>query len=117
MNFLVDAHLPRQLVLLLRSSGHDAIHTRNLPMGNRSTDAVILQVAATENRVVITKDSDFVDSHLLRNQPPKLLLISTGNIKNIELLHLFEQNLEQIIIGLTSFDYVELDRENLIYHR
>ena len=38
MNFLVDAHLPRHLALLLREQGHDAIHTLDLAEGNRTTD-------------------------------------------------------------------------------
>jgi predicted nuclease of predicted toxin-antitoxin system len=84
-------------------------------MGNRSTDAAIVQAAEAENRVVVTKDSDFVNSHLLRNQPSKLLLISTGNIKNVE-LRLLEQNLDHIISGLSTYNFVELDRENLIFH-
>jgi len=31
-------------------------------------------------RAVITKDEDFVDMFLLRHQPYKLLLVSTGNM-------------------------------------
>jgi len=38
MNFLVDAHLPRHLVLLLREHRYDAIHTLDLAEGNRTTD-------------------------------------------------------------------------------
>jgi len=37
MNFLVDAHLPRHLALLLRKHVHDAIHTLDLGGGNRTT--------------------------------------------------------------------------------
>jgi predicted nuclease of predicted toxin-antitoxin system len=32
MKFLVDAHLPRRLVLRLREAGHDAVHRLDLPM-------------------------------------------------------------------------------------
>ena len=38
MNFLIDAHLPRHLALLLREHGYDAIHTLDLAEGNRMTD-------------------------------------------------------------------------------
>jgi predicted nuclease of predicted toxin-antitoxin system len=37
-------------------------------------------MAMREGRVVVTKDTDFVTSFLLRGVPPKLPLISTGNI-------------------------------------
>jgi predicted nuclease of predicted toxin-antitoxin system len=34
MKFLVDAQLPRRLARLLTATGHDAIHTLDLPRGN-----------------------------------------------------------------------------------
>ena len=45
MNFLVDAHLPRHLALLLREHGHDAIHTLDLADGNRTTDNRISEIS------------------------------------------------------------------------
>jgi predicted nuclease of predicted toxin-antitoxin system len=81
MNFLVDAQLPRRMTAWLAAAGCNAIHTLDLPDANRTTDEQINDVADQEQRVVITKDADFVDSHLLRRRPPKLLLISTGNIQ------------------------------------
>lgn len=39
MKFIVDAHLPQTLVAFLRDNGFDAIHTRDLPDGNDTTDA------------------------------------------------------------------------------
>ena len=39
-----------------------------------------------EQRVVITKDADFVNSFLLHGQPHELLLVSTGNISTSELI-------------------------------
>ena len=85
MNFLVDAQLPRRLATWLAAAGHNAIHTLDLPDGNRATDQQILDRADQDQRVVVTKDADFVDSHLLQTRPAKLLLISTGNITNREL--------------------------------
>lgn len=65
MNFLVDAHLPDGLCVLLREAGHDAIHTRSLPSANRTSDDVINAQSLRERRVVITKDTDFYHSHVL----------------------------------------------------
>jgi predicted nuclease of predicted toxin-antitoxin system len=79
MNFLVDAHLPRRMTAWLSAAGCDAVHTLDLPDGNQSTDEQVNGLAEREGRVVVTKDADFVDSHLLRGRPPKLLMISTGN--------------------------------------
>lgn len=41
MRFLVDAHLPRGLCVLLAPRGHDAVHTFNLPAQNATKDQVI----------------------------------------------------------------------------
>ena len=40
MKFLVDAQLPSRLAQRLVAAGHDAIHTLELPEGNRSSGAV-----------------------------------------------------------------------------
>lgn len=116
MKFLVNAHLPRHLVNLLREKGHEAIHTRDLPRGNRTGDAEILAVSLREQRILITKDGDFVDSYLLQKGPFKLLLITTGNISNQELIALFERNLEQIETAFENYSYLELSRTALIFH-
>lgn len=63
MKFLVDAQLPRQLARHLTAQGHDAVHTLDLPKGNRTSDRGLRLVADNEDRMVLTKDADFVDSH------------------------------------------------------
>ena len=45
MKFLVDAQLPRRLVERLRDAGHDAVHTRDLPNENRTTDREIIDLS------------------------------------------------------------------------
>lgn len=82
MKFLVDAQLPTRLARFLSSSGHDALHTLELPDGNRTTDARIAEIADGSDRVVVTKDRDFRDSHLLTRSPRRLLVVATGNITN-----------------------------------
>lgn len=82
MKFLVDAQLPRRLVYRLRDAGYDALHTLDLPLGNRTPDTELNAISMRENRVVVTKDADFVSSFIVSRVPYKLLLISTGNISN-----------------------------------
>ncbi len=117
MRFLIDAQLPLRLARWLRAEGHDAIHTMDLPDGNRTADAAINSLSLRDRRIVITKDEDFVDSLLLRNEPHKLCLIATGNIGNRELESLMRENLERLVSALDEYDFVELDRNSLICHR
>ncbi|MBW3575752.1 MAG: DUF5615 family PIN-like protein [Actinobacteria bacterium] len=65
---------------MLAEAGHDAVHTSELPNGNQTTDAEITRRADDEDRVVVTKDQAFRDSHLLRSVPRRLLVIATGNV-------------------------------------
>lgn len=116
MNFLVDAHLPRRLTFHLRAAGHDVVHTLDLPNKNRTTDEEINALSVQEQRIVITKDSDFVDSFLVVRKPYKLLLISTGNITNAELEALFVPAIPQIVAAFGSHDYIELSRTALFMH-
>ena len=114
MNFLVDAQLPRRLARKLRELGHDALHTLNLPSGNRTPDAEVNAVALRDDRVVITKDADFVNSFLLLGQPGKLILVSTGNITNADLEALLLPKIPAIVAELQTSTYVEVTRTALI---
>jgi|SRR5215813_10674783 len=116
MKFLVDAQLPRRLVYRLREAGHDAVHTLDLPHGNRTTDAEINAFSTREGRIVITKDADFVSTFVLSHQPHKLLLISTGNIKNADLEALLIAQLPALVPAFAAHDYLELTRTMLIIH-
>ena len=116
MRFLVDAQLPRRLAYLLREAGHDAVHTLDLPDANRTTDNEILEIAAREQRVVVTKDADFVNSFLLLHQPEKLLLISTGNIRDADLEALFLPNIAAITATFDTASLVELTRTAVVLH-
>jgi len=116
MKFLVDAQLPRRLVKRLREAGHDARHTLDLPRRNRTTDSEIISTAAREDRVVVSKDGDFVNSFLISRRPARLLLIATGNITNDELDALVMSNLTSIVSALEVCEFVELTRTLLIAH-
>jgi len=116
MKFLVDAQLPQRLARWLSEAGHDVVHTSDLPAGNRTVDGEILEISLREQRVVITKDADFIDSLILQQSPHKLVLISTGNIGNMELLSLFSDNLEELIRVLNTCKFVELSQAALIVH-
>ena len=116
MKFLVDAQLPARLSAMLDAAGHDAIHSSTLPNGNRSTDTEITTIADAEDRVVVTKDRDFRDPHLLRQKPRRLLLVMTGNISNADLLRIFRTNVTEIVATLEEVAFAELTSTRLIVH-
>jgi len=58
VRFLIDNALPPGVACLLRHAGHDANHVRDYGL-QAADDAVILDRAAVEERVVVSADSDF----------------------------------------------------------
>lgn len=117
MRFMVDAQLPVRLARFLNEQGYDTLHTKDLPGHNATPDAEINNLSVQEQRVIVTKDADFVESFLLRQIPYKLLLVSTGNIKNSELELLFQANLQQLAGLLENHSYIELGRDAIIVHQ
>lgn len=116
MKFIVDAQLPRRLARDLAAAGHDVTHTLDLPLQNRTPDTEITALAAKESRIVITKDSDFVTTFLLRGAPPKLLLISTGNISNDTLSRLMAANLASLVTAFAKHSFIELNASAITIH-
>ena len=92
------------------------VHTSQLPEGNRTTDAALATLADQEERVVVTKDRDFRDTHLLRHSPHRLLVVATGNISNKDLLALFADNLGTVVAALNEGSFVELGSTGLVIH-
>jgi predicted nuclease of predicted toxin-antitoxin system len=117
MRFLVDAQLPKSLSDFFNNSGYDSIHTLDLPEGNMSTDSVINTISVEQNRIVVTKDADFLETFLVKKLPPRLILVKTGNIKNSELLGIFRNNLTRIGDMLKQGDLIEITRDEIILHQ
>lgn len=69
-----------------------------------------------DQRILITKDADFVNSFLLFGQPFKLLLVATGNRDNNKLLSLFDQNLEALGKEFSQSSCVEMNDKGLVVH-
>jgi predicted nuclease of predicted toxin-antitoxin system len=100
----------------LTAAGHDTLHTLDLPLGNQTSDEDLAALAAQDQRILVTKDSDFVASFHLKRSPPKLLLVSTGNVDNETLLYLFLANIVHLERAFTKNDFVELNRTALTLH-
>jgi predicted nuclease of predicted toxin-antitoxin system len=64
--------------------------------------------------VVVSKDADFVDGHVLRGRPAKLLLISTGNISNRELEALLVPLIPDIVREFQTHSFIELGRAGIV---
>lgn len=114
MKFLVDAQLPKKLSEFFNWKGHDSVHTLDLPDKNKTKDVQINDISIEQNRIVITKDLDFIESLFLSNKPYKLIYITVGNVTNKELLGIFSKNIEKIVECIEDARLVEITRDKII---
>ena len=116
MRLLLDAQLPVRLGALMSSLGHDVTHTSDLPAGNRTDDSEVSRAADASDRIVVTKDRDFLDSHLLAGRPARLLLVATGNISNNDLLAVFSAAAATLEAAFAQNALVEISQTSVVIH-
>jgi len=111
MKFIIDAQLPASLKEIF--SGYDIIHTNDLLFGNKTKDSDINALSVKENRIVITKDSDFYYSYIANRQPHKLILVKLGNIRIKDLKLYFKLNSVKILELISTNSFIILEKENI----
>jgi predicted nuclease of predicted toxin-antitoxin system len=116
VRFIVDAQLPKSLSDFLNQQGFDSIHTLDLPDKNKTKDNQIAKRANEEGRIVISKDTDFLESFIVKAEPQKLIIVKTGNIPNRHLLKIFEENLKSIIQMISRSNLLEISKTEIAEH-
>ena len=116
MKLIVEAQLPKSLSDFLKYRGHDCIHTLELPKKNNTKYQDIIKFALEEERIVVTKDNDFLESFLLHSRPKKLILVKTGNIPNSLLLNIFADHLDFIELAFSRSNLIEITRTEIVEH-
>jgi predicted nuclease of predicted toxin-antitoxin system len=115
MNFLIDVHLPIRLSKFLNDQPNcSSLHVNQILQKWHTSDANICKYADEQSMVVVTKDTDFRDSHFINKTPQKLIRIVLGNIPNDELIILIAKYLPFILsVKDKNRFYIELSREQI----
>jgi predicted nuclease of predicted toxin-antitoxin system len=114
LKFIIDTQLPPKLAKFLRDKGYPTVHTTYYPNGHLLDDKEIIEMAIRDNRIIITKDSDFLDNFLLNGVPPKVLMLQFGNISNADLIASFEREITQIVdIFNENGDFITFNRKHI----
>lgn len=110
MRFLIDANLSPKIANLLKDKGHDAVHVLDINF-HKATDQEIIELAVSEDRVIITSDHDF--SRILSQSKairPSLIFIKGMNHRRaISQVEILLANFEAIQNALMSGAIVVID--------
>ena len=102
MRFLIDECLSGDLASLLREAGHDWVHVYEAGLGGQP-DEEIMALAARENRILISADTDF--GELLANSPvlaPSFILLRRTDKRPESLASVLLANIGQVTDDLAA---------------
>ena len=113
---MIDVHLLISLSKFLsRQANCTSIHVNQILQKWHTTDAAICKYADENNLIVITKDSDFKNSHFVNNTPRKIIQVILGNIANADVILLFTKYLPFILpLSTNASFYIEVDSEQIM---
>ncbi|MBI5472867.1 MAG: DUF5615 family PIN-like protein [Ignavibacteriae bacterium] len=85
MKLLLDQHLSYRLVPKLSDFFPGSKHVKDFEM-TEVDDEVIWQFAATNDFVIVSKDTDFFHRSSVRGSPPKVIFLRVGNCTSKRIL-------------------------------
>jgi predicted nuclease of predicted toxin-antitoxin system len=91
VKFLVDNQLPPALAQYFRKRGFDSEHVFAIGMA-KALDVEICQYAEAQERIIVSKDEDFLYLASRPNAKFRLLWVQLGNCRTAALLAAFERH-------------------------
>ncbi len=112
MKAICDVHISYKVVKFLNERGISAMHVNELPDKWHTKDEILSDYADKNEMILITKDDDFKNSHLIKGSPKKLIRITLGNISNHSLIKILEEHLLTILHKMKAEKcYIEIGKD------
>ncbi len=99
MKLLFDENLSPRLVSLLADIFPDSQHVDRVGLG-AAPDSSVWEYARQHRFTIISKDSDFHETSLLRGSPPKVIWIKRGNCSTRDIEAMLRDRVDRIRVLL-----------------
>jgi predicted nuclease of predicted toxin-antitoxin system len=95
VKLLFDQNLSHNLVRVLLDLFPGSLHVREAGL-KAADDQQVWEFAKRSGMVIISKDSDFQQRSFLYGHPPKVIWVSLGNCRTIQVEELIRRRLDEI---------------------
>lgn len=101
MKFIADVNVAQVVIRFLRHSGHDVVDIKK--QSSIEADIDIINLARTENRIILTHDKDFLGLTKYPKYQVGIIVIRLSNQKTLnhlaKLKQLLEEDKEEVLMS------------------
>jgi predicted nuclease of predicted toxin-antitoxin system len=118
VRFLLDANISPLVATRLIEAGHSAVHVRDVGL-RAASDEQIMDLAAQEDRVIVSQDIDFTNLLYYRraSRPSLILLRNLPEVTAAQIAQLITANLPQLEDSLSDGAAVSIVGDRLRVRR
>jgi predicted nuclease of predicted toxin-antitoxin system len=116
IKILCDVHIAIKIAKFFSSKGIETEHVNQILEKWNTKDKDICLYADKYGFTVLTKDTDFKNSHFINHTPQKLIKVNLGNISTNRLIDIFDNLIDKLkeLFGNNKMCYVEINPDNVV---
>ena len=103
MKLLFDQNISFRIIPYLPECFVGSQQVRNVGLLNKS-DFDVWEFARCNNYIIVTFDADFYDISMIKETPPKIIWLRTGNLTTSEIAEILTKHSEMILEFIAEDD-------------